>query len=123
MTLDEWHEVLASEPLTRNQLGAIHQEFARLGFRVNERSRRLALSAALLGFDSLDSTKALTMGEAGRLINTLRNTGERSELEAADSGTRPGLSLRNSIVALVVELRGLGIVPLPGSGALVPWST
>jgi hypothetical protein len=31
MTLDEWHEVLATEPITDRQLGTIQAESARVG--------------------------------------------------------------------------------------------
>ncbi len=82
MTRDEWNAVLATEPATRNQVGAIHREFERLGFGEKDRAARLAISAAMLEFDSLGSIRDLTMGEAGRLVHMLLGTGDRGELPA-----------------------------------------
>jgi hypothetical protein len=61
-------------PLTGRQLGAVHGEFRRLGFHPwYDRTARLELSAAVLGLDMLESTKSLTLGEAGQLVRALRD--------------------------------------------------
>lgn len=80
MTRDELNQVLATEPATRTQVGAVLGEFGRLG--VADRAERLALSAQLLGLDALGSTADLVMGDAGRLITMLRRTRDRVELPA-----------------------------------------
>ena len=82
MTRDELNEKLATEPATRNQVGAIHREFERLGFREKDRAERLAVSAAMLELGSLRSTRDLTMGEAGCLVCLLLVTADRRELPA-----------------------------------------
>jgi hypothetical protein len=82
MTRDELNEMLATEPATRNQVGAIRREFERLGFREKDRAERLAVSAAMLELGSLGSTRDLTMGQAGCLVCLLLVTGDRSELPA-----------------------------------------
>jgi hypothetical protein len=81
--LDQWHEVLATEPATTNQVGAIHQEFLRLGFGEDERAERLAASAALLQLPELRSTMDLTRGSAGYLLRILQGFRDRGELDAA----------------------------------------
>jgi len=48
-----------------------------------DRAERLAISAALLDLDGLDSTKDLTMGQAGQLYRTLVDIRDRGELHAA----------------------------------------
>jgi hypothetical protein len=78
MTRDEWNQVLATKPATGPQVGAIIAEFERLG--VADRSERLAISAELLGLEELGSTTDLVMGDAGRLVATLRRTRHRGEL-------------------------------------------
>lgn len=62
---------LDTDPLTINQLGRIHQEFARLGFGPADRAERLRLTAELARSGPLESTKDLSMGEAGRAIGAL----------------------------------------------------
>lgn len=81
MNLSEWHQVLATEPATPNQVGRIRAEFGRLG--ITGRAERLAITAALLDLDDLGSTRDLTMGEAGRLCGLLPLVGDRAELDAA----------------------------------------
>jgi hypothetical protein len=81
VNLAEWHQVLATEPATPNQIGAIHREFARLG--VTDRAERLAICAALLGVDDLGSTTHLVMGQAGQLYAELLGLADRDELLAA----------------------------------------
>jgi hypothetical protein len=98
---DEWNAVLATESATANQLGAIMGEFARLG--ISDRAERLAVCAALLDLDELDTSADLTMGDAGRLLNVLQHTADRAELpdvtaldgdgsddERTGAGTRAG---------------------------------
>src|ERR1017187_8637887 len=105
MTRDELNEMLATEPATRNQVGAIHREFERLGFREKDRAERLAVSAAMIELGSLGSTRDLTMGQAGCLVCLLLVTGERSEL------TAPGRPARGGVGRCVV-----GLVVLPRAG-------
>lgn len=62
---------LDTGPLTVNQLGRIHQEFARLGFGRADRRERLRLTAELARSGPIGSTKDLSMGEAGRAIGAL----------------------------------------------------
>jgi hypothetical protein len=78
MTRDEWNQVLATEPATNTQVGAIIGEFDRLG--VAGRAERLAISAELLGLADLSSTTDLVMGDAGRLVAMLRRTRDRAGL-------------------------------------------
>ena len=83
MNREEYLEMLATEPATPNQRGAIMGEFARLG--VADRGERLAACAALLGLGELGSTADLLMGEAGRLVNLLQRLRDRAELLAVVS--------------------------------------
>ena len=63
---------LDTEPLTTNQLGAIHREFYRLGFHVKaDRAERLRLTAILAEHGPIGSTKELTTGQAGRAVGKL----------------------------------------------------
>jgi hypothetical protein len=78
MTRDEYLEMLATEPATPTQVGAILGEFRRLG--VDNRAERLAVSAELLGLDGLGSTTDLVMGQAGQLVAMLRRVRDRAEL-------------------------------------------
>ncbi|MGA2828448.1 MAG: hypothetical protein ABSF03_20280 [Streptosporangiaceae bacterium] len=82
MTRDEFVRMLATEPTTPNQIGAVHGEFRRLGLDV-DRPARLAAAAALLGLDSLRSSRDLSMGQAGYLIQTLRGLAGGGDLAAA----------------------------------------
>jgi|SRR5450755_827184 hypothetical protein len=126
MTRDELNEMLATEPATRNQVGAIRREFERLGFRETDRAERLAVSAAMLELGSLGSTRDLTMGQAGCLVCLLLVTGDRSELpapgraaviEADDSGCdRDRFTLAAMIRAMVVAY--LRAVAPGGAGAV-----
>lgn len=87
---------LDMEPLTSNQLGAIHREFYRLGFHVSiDRDERLRLTASLAKVPALTSTKNLVMGEAGRVIRALTECGTVDDLYAL---TRP--EPRGSLSAL-----------------------
>jgi hypothetical protein len=95
MNQDEWHAMLATEPASSTQVGAVRGEFARLGFRQADRAERLAVSAALVGRDRLESTADLVMGEAGQLIKALRQFRDRDELAtaAASSAERQSAGL------------------------------
>lgn len=85
MTREEWAAVLDSAPITVNQRGRILGECDRLGLA--DRGERLAVLAALLGLEALGSTADLTMGQAGKLVNILQRTADRSGLPAAaDAG-------------------------------------
>jgi hypothetical protein len=83
MRLDEWHAVLATEPATPYQRGAIMGEFERLGYGRADRAERLAVCAALLDLDDLGSTAHLVMGQAGQLYRLLLGIAGRAELLAA----------------------------------------
>jgi hypothetical protein len=96
MTLEEWHEVLATKPATPGQVGAILHAFQCLGFSDEERAMRLALSARLLDLDGLASTRDLVMGDAGRLLRLLGEFGDRAEFEAAASPLPETLADRTS---------------------------
>ncbi len=85
MKLSEWHRVLETQPATANQVGVIRREFERLGLGADGRAERLAISAVLLGFGGLDSTRDLTMGDAGRLYRMLLGFRDRDELASAVS--------------------------------------
>lgn len=90
------------EPLTPAQLGAIRGEFARLGYRdPYDRGARLAASARLLALDGLDSTKALTMGQAGCLYRQLCGFASRADLAAAVTVPTFRDSLRPVLVAVL----------------------
>ena len=82
-TLAQYRERLATMPLTRNQLGAIHGEWNRLG--LFDRPERLRLSAAIAQAEPIGSTKDLTMGEAGRLVCQLRQCGTLARARALAS--------------------------------------
>ncbi len=83
MKLDDWRQVQASEPATRNQLGAIMREFERLGYQRSrwDRPARLAAAAVLLGLDQFDSLHDLNLGDAGRLLRILQGFRSRAQLE------------------------------------------
>lgn len=83
MTREEWLAVLDSEPVTPNQRGAIMRECSRLG--ITGRAERLAILAAMLGFDALESTADLTQGQGGYLVRALSEAGERADLPTVPS--------------------------------------
>jgi hypothetical protein len=118
MTRDEYLEVLATEPATGAQVGAIIGEFGRLG--ITDRAERLAITAALLGLEHVGSTTDLVMGDAGRLVAMLRRTHDRAELpdvtaaavddDQADEHVteKPRGDLATRLAVLIYEtLRGL----------------
>jgi len=70
-------------PATITQVGALHREFARLGFMVADREERLDLAAELLGLDGLGSFRELTLGKAGWLLSHVSRCGTLAELEEA----------------------------------------
>ena len=82
MNLADWHAVLASEPATARQRGALMREFGRLGYRDCDRAARLAAAANLLGIAALDSVRDLVMGQAGYLLHVLPAFPDRAALEA-----------------------------------------
>jgi hypothetical protein len=83
MTIAEYRAILDRKPLTSNQLGAIHREFYRLGFHVTaDRAERLRLTAELARVPSIDSTKDLTMGQAGRVVRLMIGCSTVRELYA-----------------------------------------
>jgi len=80
MHLEQWREVLATEPATLNQVGKIHREFGRLGFGEDDRPERLEICAGMLDLEELGSLRDLTMGDAGRLISILVRVRDRAHL-------------------------------------------
>ena len=82
MNRDDWHAILASEPATPRQRGALMREFGRLGYRDCDRAERLAAAANLLGIANLDSVHDLLMGQAGYLLHVLPEFPDRAALEA-----------------------------------------
>lgn len=113
-TLAQYRARLAAEPLTLNQLGAIHREFERLGFGEADRAERLEVSAILARYPGqLATTKDLTMGEAGRLVGVLRSCCNLEDLDAVLLAERPapGPGWRQLIAAIVVAWRNLGSPP------------
>jgi hypothetical protein len=123
MNLTDWHGVLATEPATRNQVGAIHGKFRDLGFRPGrDRDDRLAYTAALAGLDQLDSSSQLTQGEAGRVVGQLRECATASEaFDRAWPGApilRPVTLWPETVAALAVALYGMSkrrpVIPAGG---------
>lgn len=76
------------EPATPRQVGALHHQFERLGYRPADRHARLATCAAMLGLDGLDTTKDLSKGQAGQLAARLAGITGRGHLAAV-----PGVRL------------------------------
>ena len=69
--------------ITRRQLGSIIAEFRRLGLaHPTWREHRLDIAAAFTGRVPLASTKDLTFGEAGLLLNRLRRCRDCRDLAA-----------------------------------------
>ena len=108
MNLDQRRAVLETEPATSDQVGVVVRQFERLGFTGYDRAERLALSAALLGLDALDSTKDLTKGQAGKLYRMLLGIGDRDELRAAariaDEGQADEQARRPTLADLVLRI-------------------
>src|ERR1035441_8771002 len=89
MNLTEWHEVLATEPATREQIGAIHGEFRRLGYRDPwHRADRLPVTARLAECEPIGSSKDLSQGEAGRALRMLQQCENSGSLHWAAHGPR-----------------------------------
>jgi hypothetical protein len=108
MTLDEWHQVLATEPATPRQLGAVLHQFERLGYQDNrwDRPARLAAAAALLHLGQLDSTRQLTMGQAGQLLHALQGFRSRAQLETRLRRPDPlPLATRQALAVLLAMQR------------------
>jgi hypothetical protein len=119
MTRVEYLEMLATEPATPMQVGAIMGEFDRLG--VADRAERLALSAELLGLDELDSTTDLMMGEAGRLVGILRSTRDRVELPDVSTLDDDGQDDEHGDASDASGDKRVTIADLIGQVALVLW--
>jgi hypothetical protein len=116
VTRDEYLAVLAAEPATANQAGAVMGECERLG--LTDRDERLAVCAAMLGLDELGSVRDLTMGQAGQLVRALRSARSRGDLPDPrgdpdlPDGRGPGAELA-FLIRLVSEfLTGWGSGPL-----------
>lgn len=93
-----------TDPLTATQLGAVHGEFERLGAGSGDRHNRLIISALLAEYPGeLESTKDLTMGQAGRLIGALRGCGTAADLVALiePPAPRPVITCRSILAALL----------------------
>lgn len=112
MNLDQRHAMLATEGATVNQCGAIIRECARLG--ITDRAERIALCATLTGLDTLDSTRDLTEGQAGRLVKLLAGLDQPGALVAEVAAAR----WRNvwATIARVV------LVPPPWASCPPPWA-
>lgn len=108
-SLEEHRARLATEPLTANQLGAVHREFERLSYGRADRAARLNISARLAGYPGqLASTKDLTMGQAGRLVGALRACHGPADLRAAAArGTAPRRPWRELVIAIADAWRNL----------------
>lgn len=108
MTRDEYLTLLDTEPATLNQRGRIMHECDRLG--LVDRTERLAVLAAVLGIDGLDSTADLVMGQAGQLVNVLQRTRDRAELPdvlAIDGqGDEPGeqISISEALARIMLMI-------------------
>jgi hypothetical protein len=83
---DEYAEMLATVPATRNQVGRAHAEMKRLG--IANRAERLDLAASLLGLGELDSFNSLTRGSAGRLVAILQNAPDAASIRKAAEDAR-----------------------------------
>ena len=104
-------------PLTAAQLGAVRGEFARLGYRdPYDRDARLAASARLLAIGDLDSTKALTTGQAGCLYRQLCAFASRPDLDAVVSVPTFRESLRPVLLAVIRCAEPAFLFPSGGSG-------
>lgn len=79
MSQAAWREYLESVPLTDNQRSRIVCHLDRLG--VHDRAERLRITATLAGVGSLDSTKHLTQGQAGRVVRLLGDYRNRADLD------------------------------------------
>jgi hypothetical protein len=101
MTRDEWNLVLATEPATRHQRGAIMREFERLGFGEADRAERLAICARIAGLETLGSISDLTMGQAGQLVHALMDCTSRADLPA------PGEPCWYAIIIAILTKAGL----------------
>jgi hypothetical protein len=96
---------LAAAPLTGRQLGAIHGEFRRLGYRDRwDRAARLTATAALARCTPIATTKDLTEGEAGRVVGILRQCADADDLAAALAAARP--EPRRWLAAALAALAG-----------------
>lgn len=108
MTRDEWRAFADSSPATPNQVGAIHREFSRLGFRPADSSERLRITGQLARADGqLATTKDLTMGQAGRVVEALtRCRSPRDLYAAADPGrtARQRARMRARLIRILAEL-------------------
>jgi hypothetical protein len=80
MSKEPWHRRILIEPATRAQVGALAGELERR-HGLHDRTERLAVCATLLGLDHLGSTRDLTMGQAGVLLNIARRARDRAELD------------------------------------------
>jgi hypothetical protein len=83
----EYLAVLATEPATPDQRGAVMREFGRLGFTAADRAERLASAAAILDLPELGSIKDLVMGQAGQLLRVLQGCAIRADLPGPTSPT------------------------------------
>lgn len=102
MTRDEWAAYAEQAPATRNQVGAAHGEFKRLGFRDPwDRAERLDLAADLLGLDGLDSFNSLTRGDAGMLVAILQNAPDAASIRQRAEDARKRNRPRHGLAALL----------------------
>jgi hypothetical protein len=75
---------LETEPATPNQVGALHEEYRRLGLAgPRHRELRHAIGAGLLGLTEVGGWRDLTKGQAGLLLRSLQDFASADEAIAA----------------------------------------
>lgn len=109
MNLDDWRAALDERPVTAHQRGAIMRECGRLGLR--DRGERLAVLAALIGLEELNSTADLTQGQGGKVVGILQRIRDRSELPGRDAADEVDKDQAD-------ERGGLGDAPAAGVGGM-----
>lgn len=123
-TLVEYRTRLDREPLTLNQLGRIHREFARLGYGPADRAERLRLTATLARVPGqLATTKDLTMGEAGRVVGLMtgcRTVRDLYALAEPEPEPRPWGLLAALLAWLIAPGRALPRQARPGPDPIGP---
>jgi hypothetical protein len=107
-TRAEWRAFAETAPATRNQVGAIRREFARLGFGEADRAERLRITAQLAQAPGqLTTTKDLTTGQAGQVVGALTACKSLGDLYAATDPGRTARQRARMRARLVRMLAGL----------------
>lgn len=106
MNRAEWDAYAATVPLTANQLGAIQGHCERLGLL--DRAERLAVLAELADLGHLGSTADLTLGQAGKLIGTLRSLSSPADLVALTgrSSSKPAVVILGEAATAIMSALG-----------------